>query len=208
MYYQKVKINEDENTFNDYVRSLGDFDDYDFLQLKKRHSISITIGSKSSTNASIGTSGVDVKSGFTGSINYGYWFEDEWMLNLKAGILGSGAVVTLNNISANVVTILQAGVSYYPSVLSAGSTGKSYVGFSIGKYNASISGITNFINIENESESVFGFQGLAGFDFFINDWLKIGPQISYHAVNNFETINSSMQNLSGFEYALIVGIVI
>jgi hypothetical protein len=207
-YFKEVQVNENDNSFVEYQKSLDNEISADPLALANNHTIYFTIGSKTNTGIFVSTTGMDIKTEFIISMNYGYWIRDEWMLFLKAGALGSNAIVSVNNISTNITATAQIGMMYYPLFLSLGSWVKYYIGAGMGTYIRTSTGVTGLITTTTKFESVFGGQFYTGFDIFPMDWFKLGPQVSYHKVKNFKTLTSTSEDINGFELGVAFGFVL
>jgi hypothetical protein len=178
------------------------------LELKGCHTIFISTGFKSNSNTVITSiTGVEIKTGFTGSIAYGYWFDNEWALNLLAGVFGVESNISVNNVSTKSIIPILLGIRYYPSFLSIGNVGRVYGGINAGVYMGTGTKITNLLLNESVVETVFGFQPVIGIDFFLTDWFEIGSGISYDVVSGFSETVSSKSNYSGPELTVNFGIV-
>ena len=180
------------------------------INLAGRHSIFVESGFKANSNTSVTTnlSGVDVKTGFIGSINYGYWFDEEWSLTFSAGIFGAGTSVRYNNVEAKAIIPILFGARYYPEKLSLGSVGRVYAGLAVGQYMGSGTRVKTLLQTETFSESVFGGEGSIGVDLFVVSWFKFGPKLSYFFLSDFKEIIGTEKNLSGAAFSLDFGIVL
>lgn len=184
------------------------------IELSGRHAITLEFGGKTNSTTSINTNitGVNLKTGFIGSINYNYWFDDEWALSLSAGMFGAGVRTTYNNVETSAIMHVLIGVKYYPLKLALGSSGRVYTGLSFGQY---VGFATRSIRTESIygsltetiSESVFGGQVSVGADFFVASWFKLGPKLSYNFLGDFNQIIGTKKNLSGAAFSLEIGFV-
>jgi hypothetical protein len=180
------------------------------VKLMGRHTITVEGGAKTNSNTSVttGASGVDVKSGFVGSLNYGYWFDEEWAITLSVGGFGMGAKTSFNNVETSSVMPILFGAKYYPSKLALGAVGRIYFGLAAGDYMGFATKTQNIFNNSVVSESVFGGQLSAGMDFFVASWLKFGPKLSYHFMGDFSEVIGTKKNLSGAAFSVEFGIVL
>jgi hypothetical protein len=180
------------------------------VKLIGRHTITVEGGTKTNSNTSVITNagGVDVKSGFIGSFNYGYWFDEEWAVTLSVGGFGMGAKTTYNNVETNSVMPILFGVKYYPKKLALGAVGRVYAGLAAGDYMGFATKTQNIFNNTVVSESVFGGQLSAGMDFFVASWFKFGPKLSYHFMGDFSEVIGTKKNLSGAAFSLELGFVL
>jgi hypothetical protein len=180
------------------------------VKLIGRHTITFEGGAKTNSNTSVntGASGVDVKSGFVGSINYGYWFDEEWEITISAGVLGAGTSTKYNNVETSCVIPLLFGLKYYPHILALGAIGRSYFGLAAGDYMGFATKTGAFSNTSVVSESVLEGQLSVGADFFVASWFKIGPKLSYHFIGDFSEVIGTKKNLSGAAFSVELGIVL
>ena len=185
------------------------------INLSGRHSIFIDGGFKtnSTTSVIISSGTVETNTGFVGSINYSYWFENEWAMTFSAGVFGASTSTKFNGVETSGIVPLLFGVRYYPEKLSLGSKGRFYAGLSLGQY---IGFATQAIKTESIfgaqaetiSESVFGGTADLGIDVFVASWFKIGPKLSYHFLSDYNKIIGTRKNLSGTSFAIEFGFVL
>jgi hypothetical protein len=179
------------------------------MELKGKNSLMVSMGSNvnSRTDINVGIFNVDMNSGFSGSIAYQHWFENDWAINFQIGVLGVSVNSSNYLVSSNSIVPIQFGVRYYPKTISLGDAGRIFGGINIGAYHGSISRTTGWFNTHIQTETVFGVQPVIGLDLFIAKWLKIGPAVSYHFINDFKNLNLSHDDYGGFEYGFSFGIV-
>ncbi len=181
--------------------------------LSGAHSVYFSAGFKmnSSTSASVSTLEVKTETNFIGFIGYQYWFSNEGAVNLTVGSFSSESNVSYMNISSNSIVPILFGFSYYPKKLSLGRVGRVRVGANMGIYmgNASKTNVS-FVNIGSSAvnETVFGVEPNAGVDFFVTNWLRIGPSISYHFISEFKEVIGDRKNYSGPVFLFNIGVVL
>ncbi|MCX6169663.1 MAG: hypothetical protein NTX65_09990 [Ignavibacteriales bacterium] len=180
------------------------------IKLAGRHTIFVESGFKtnSTTSASTNLSGVEVKTGFIGSINYGYWFDEEWALSFGAGVFGAGASTRFNGVDTKAVMPILFGMRYYPAALALGSVGRVYAGLALGQYVGSGTRVKTLFTTETFSESVFGGEASFGIDLFVTSWFKFGPKLSYHFLGDFNELVGIKKNLSGAGFSVELGFVL
>ena len=180
------------------------------VKLIGRHTITLEGGTKTNSNTTViaNAGGVDVKSGFVGSINYGYWFDEEWAITLSAGVFGAGANTSYNNVQTSSVIPLLFGMKYYPKALALGAVGRIYAGLAVGDYMGFATKTQSLFGQSVVSESVFGGQISVGMDFFMASWFKIGPKLSYHLLGDFSQVIGTQKNLSGAAFSVEFGFVL
>lgn len=179
--------------------------------LKNHHSININSGIKGNSKLSVSPAPVivDMKTGFIGGLDYGYWFNDEWQIGLSFEIVEASLDINVVNVESNAVVSMLAGVKYYPENLKLGNIGRFYAGIFAGP-------VMGFAAIEkgapvvsqNVTETVIGGQLIAGIDLFIARWLKIGPALNYYFMGDFSEITGDNKNFSGFGFVFNAGFVL
>jgi len=180
------------------------------INLIGRHTLFIEGGLKANSNTSVTTnlSGVEVKTGFLGSMNYGYWFDNEWSLTLSAGIFASGTSAKFNNVETNAIIPLLFGIRYYPEKISLGSVGRVYAGLALGQYMGNGTRTGTLLTTETITESVFGGEASIGCDLFFTSWFKFGPKLSYFFLGDFKEVIGDRKNLSGAAFSFDFGFVL
>jgi hypothetical protein len=180
------------------------------INLAGRHSVYFESGFKMNSKTTVVTNAnnVETRTGFVGSFNYAYWFEDEWALTLSAGVFGAETSVKFNNVEANAIVPILFGVRYYPAKFALGSVGRVYTGLALGSYMGTATKTKTLFSTETLSESVFGGQVFAGIDMFVTSWLKFGPKLSYYFLGDFKEIIGTEKNLSGAAFSLDFGFVL
>lgn len=175
--------------------------------LKGKHSIYFEGGFKTNSQTSVVTvfNTVETKTGFIGSLNYGYFWDEEWALNFSAGIFGAEANTKYNNTEVNGIASVLFGIRYYPANLSLGDIGRVYIGSSIGQFIGFATKTKNLFSTENLSESVLGAQIIVGFDWYIASWFKIGPSFSYYLMEDFKKVIGTENNMSGGGFSFDFG---
>ena len=179
------------------------------INLAGKHTIFVGGGFRTNSNPSVtaNLAGVEVKTGFIGSINYGYWFDEEWSLYFSAGVFGAGTSVKFNGIETKSFMHILFGAKFYPEKLSLGSVGRVYAGLALGQYTGSGTRIKTLFTTETFTESVFGGEGAIGVDLFVASWFKFGPKLSYYFLSNFKDLMGTEKNLSGAAFSLDFGFV-
>mgnify|MGYP001618529936 CR=1 FL=1 len=180
------------------------------INLAGRHTIFFESGFKTNSKTTVisNPAGVEAKTGFIGSLSYGYWFDDEWALTFSAGVFGAEATIKYNGVQANAIIPILFGVRYYPDRLALGSVGRFYAGLALGQYLGSASRTKLLFTTETVNESVFGGQASIGVDLFVVSWFKFGPKISYHVIGDFSEIIGTKKNLSGAGFSIDFGFVL
>lgn len=177
--------------------------------LSNHHTISFNGGIKGNgtTEASMAT--VSSKAGFTGGIEYGYWFSDEWLVGLSAGMVEASFDNNFKNVETHAVVPILFGVKYYPLSLKMGTVGRPYISLYAGPYigmatqSATVKPSTSTI-----TETVVGGEFGVGIDLFVAKWLKLGPAVNYYLMGDFKEIAGETKNFSGFGFVFNLGFVL
>lgn len=180
------------------------------INLAGKHTIFVESGFKTNSSTSVTTnlSAVEVKTSFIGSINYGYWFDEEWSLTFSAGVFGAGTSAKYNGVETNAIMPLLFGARYYPEKLSLGSVGRIYAGLALGQYVGSGTRAKTLFATETFTESVFGGEASIGCDLFVVSWFKFGPKLSYFFLDDFKEVIGAEKNLSGAAFSFDFGFVL
>lgn len=183
------------------------------IHLNGTHSLFLNAGFKINSSSSVQTTVTDVKAetNFMGCIGYQYWFDPEWSVNVTAGLFSAESNIDLANISSIAIIPILFGFSYYPEALSLGTAGRIYLGVNMGIYIGSGTETkADFVNAGTSTvqETVMGIAPHAGIDFYISSWLRIGPVMSYHLINEFQEVVGNRKNYSGSVFCLNLGILL
>lgn len=183
------------------------------IELYERHSFALNTGvmMNSQTSSIAGIEGVSTETNVIGFIEYKYWFNNEWAVNVQAGYFGAETNTNFNGVESIMITPVLIGFSYYPDKLTLGNVGRVYMGMNTGIYIANASKSTGgFIRTSTStgsfSESVFGAEPYIGVDFFISRYFRIGPQLSYHFITDFSEAYGTRKNYSGASFSVMVGV--
>jgi hypothetical protein len=165
----------------------------------------------------------NVSGGFTGSISYQYWFKN--YLSIRIGI---GAMVTnvenktytgvdpnynyTGYVTSEVATIssILTGLNFYPLQLSGEKRFLPYLslyaGPYIGIYNKS-EVLNTSMTEKNVVETALGCRTGAGFSVLIGPIFKLGIDIGYNFIGDFDTPIALKENYSGPDYSMLFGFV-
>jgi hypothetical protein len=179
--------------------------------LKNRHSIGLYGGFKG--NSQVAVSAIptitDMKTGFMGGIEYGYWFADEWQVGLSAGLVAANSNLHFVNVESNAVIAVLFGFKYYPANLKLGEVGRVYASFFAGPYVGMAQNESGMIgSVKTITETVIGGQAGVGIDLFVARWLKIGPALNYNFMGDLNEIAGEKKNFSGLAFVVNYGIVL
>jgi hypothetical protein len=151
--------------------------------------------------------GVSLETGFIGLLQYGYWFDPQWQLNLSLGIFGAKVDTDYLGTKVKMTAPVLFGVSFYPLPLAMGKVGRPFIGVAPGVYvqTATKTSTVNPFATETVSETVLGARFVAGADLLPARWLRITPVFSYHLIGDFKAPNAG--SYSGAEFSLGFGVV-
>jgi hypothetical protein len=178
-------------------------------KLSSHHAISFNGGIKGNGTTEASVTTVSSKAGFTGGIEYGFWFSDEWLIGLSAGMVEASFDINFKNVETHAVVPILFGVKFYPLGLKMGTVGRPFISLFAGPYigvatqSAALKPSTSTIH-----ETVAGGELGAGIDLFIVKWLKLGPEVNYYLMGDFKQIAGETKNFSGFGFVFNLGFVL
>jgi outer membrane protein W len=186
--------------------------------LKGKHGIELSLGllSEISSTTEVSMGDVTTKSdanGFIGSFGYTYWLEDDWAIEISAGVLDADATVTTNNqgtfVESAVVIPILLGVKYQPYEIFHSDVVRPYVSASVGPYLGFASNVWTGTNtsVEARSETALGSRLAVGADIFLARWFKLGFGAGYRFITDFENRIGSEKNHSSPEFSASFGFV-
>jgi len=187
------------------------------VQLSRRHLIGMSVGFMAgwanTARVTAGGATVEAKSSLTGSVSYGYWFDEDWGLQIEAAWIHSEVDVVADGSSASVqaatVVPLLVGVRYQPEALAIGSMARAYLAALAGPYHGSSARVAAFpAAVEAGSDQAFGARLGAGMNIFPGSRFAIGAAVQYHAVTDFDRPIGGRDNVSGLELAFNVAVVL
>ncbi|MHC1739153.1 MAG: hypothetical protein AB9882_14190 [Ignavibacteriaceae bacterium] len=184
------------------------------MNLNGSHSICMSFGFKMNSGTSVNTSLTEVKTetNFISTIGYKYWFDNQWSVNISAGLFNVETNSNYTKLSSISVVPVLFGFSFYPEFLTLGKVGRVHFGVNSGIYFGSAvkTSTGDLINSETTvvNETVFGAEPNAGIDFFVSKWILLGPAISYHFVSEFKEVIGNRKNYSGVVFSVKIGVLL
>lgn len=189
------------------------------LQLRGRHGLMVHAGlvnrSASVTSVSVGDVRAETRvSGFSGSLSYSYWAQEDWSVGLGAGVIDVETMESVSgggvsNHTSGVVPILfevawaPAGLALGPSLRPTFSVGTGpYVGF------VTHERVANVIAQETTVESTIGLRARVGVNALLGSWFCTGVEAGYHFVGAFDEPIGGELDYSGPEFSLGFGILL
>ncbi len=179
--------------------------------LKGRHSISFNAGIKMNSRSEVSGDIVmlNMKSGFTGGIDYGYWFTGDWQMGININLVEASMDLNYRNMKSHAVVSFLFGFKWYPESLKLGDAGRIFVGAYAGPvvgFGLREQGIP--LVSENITETVVGGQISAGADIFAASWFRLGPAVNYNFMTDFKEITDVNKNYSGVGFVFNFGFVL
>jgi hypothetical protein len=170
--------------------------------LKKRHSIDLSLGFYGSANTEtlISTPGVNVavfNDKFTGRIAYSYFLNDNLALHFSLGILQPKIRLTTQSIETGSIIPVLLGIKYYPLKISE-SRFKPYLLSAAGTAIGSASG-AGLYYAKARTESAFMFYLGLGGDVELGSFVKLTSGIGYNFSTDFSEPLGGRKNYSGAE---------
>jgi hypothetical protein len=186
--------------------------------LRGKHGIELTLGLLSgiSSTTEVSPGGVTTKSeanGLIGSVGYTYWVEDDWAINVSAGVLDADATVSAGGpgtfVESAVVVPVLFGVKYMPSRLIESDVVRPYASASVGPHFGFASNVWTgtTTSVESRSETALGLRLVLGADLSLSRLFRLGIGGGYRFVTDFENRIGSEKNHSSPELSITFGII-
>ena len=180
---------------------------------KNRHSIDVQFSflKNSKSSVEVGIGGVEINAGnegMGGKVTYNYFIDDEFAINVSAGVISSNATVstsyTNTNVNTSIVMPIMFGLKYYFTKYSDKKSVRPYLsgagGFLVGSETET--GTTKVsVSTETAANVYFG----AGADFILGKLVKLNADIGYNLSSDFSEPIGARQNYGGPEFSVGVG---
>jgi hypothetical protein len=183
------------------------------LSLKGRSAIELSLGiwggaKASNTAAATGIQSEANTSGFAGDLGYSYWLREHLSLTVTVGMLTAQASSTIStsNITqqASAVIPFLLGIRFYVPDPESGDNIRPFLSAAVGTYIGSEAKNT-LISQQVHTETTFGGRLGAGIDFFLGNHFKLGVNVGYHLMADFETAIGARKNYNGADFSLGTG---
>jgi outer membrane protein W len=183
------------------------------LSLKGRSAIELSLGlwggtKASNTAAATGIQSEAKTSGFAGGLGYSYWLREHLSLTVTVGLLSAQASSTISafNVTqqASAVIPLLFGIRYYVPDPEPGDNVRPFLSAAVGTYFGSEAKNT-LISQQAHTETTFGGRLGVGIDFFLSNHFKLGANVGYHLMADFETTIGARKNYNGADFSLGAG---
>ena len=186
--------------------------------LRGRHVVRIQLGaqdwSSGSESSGTGLTSESGSGGFVGAVGYDYFAREDLAIGISVGVLEAGTsssigVGGITSRSATVVPVL-AGATYYPEALAIGPNLRPFIAGSAGPYlgSATNNEVGATVATESISEAVFGLRIASGVDWFVSRHVKLGLDVGYHFVDDFDDRIGSTDDYSGVEVSIELGLLL
>lgn len=178
-------------------------------QLSGRSAIGFNLGlysgSKATSTVSINGMNTDVSSnGFSGSIFFSHWLQENLSLKLSAGLLTGSANVGINSMSttqqASAVFPLLLGLDYYFLQPTSSNAIRPFVSASIGMFVGSEAKNT-MISQQVHSENAIGGRLGFGSDFLVSNHFILGANLGYNMMADFSNPVAGKRNFNGLDFS-------
>jgi hypothetical protein len=185
------------------------------FRLEGRHAITLSVGfmanAASGASVTIGRH-IESSSHAVGWIGYGHWFEEDWALQVETGWIASHVDITARlwevSTEASTVVPLLFGVRHQFR-LGERSAVRPFLAAMAGSYLAvsSRTGTGPYI-WQGGTQAAMGARFGAGLDLLVGKRFRIGSELRYHAVGDFEWQDALQENYSGIEFSVGFGILL
>jgi outer membrane protein W len=146
--------------------------------------------------------------GFSGTLLYSHWIQEQLSVTLSAGFLAGEASSTISPMTVNqrasaIVPIL-LGVKYYFLSPAQDDAVRPFVSTALGVYIGSEA--SNTIVTQNaHTETVYGGQFGLGLDFLLSNHFKMCVSARYNMMSDFSTPVGARSNYNGAEASIGIG---
>ncbi len=189
-------------------------------RLQGRHGLSLNVGMLNWASVEAGVSPGSVEAdtrlnGFLGSIRYDYFLQEDLSLNVSAGgtAVGVSADVSAGTVrsESDAVGFVLVGATLYPTAVAFKPNVRGFMAAAVGPYVGSATNTIveiGSVSAESFSESVLGARFAVGVDWIAARWLRIGGNLGYHLVADFDRSIGGSDNYSGPELSASIGLLI
>jgi outer membrane protein W len=183
------------------------------LSLKGRSAIELSLGlwggaKASNTAAATGIQSEAKTNGFAGGLGYSYWLQEYLSLTLTVSLLSAQASSTVNvfNVTqqASAVIPLLLGIRFYIPDPEPSANVRPFLSAAVGTYFGSEAKNT-LLSQQAHTETTFGGRLGVGIDFFLGNHFKLGVNVGYHLMADFETTIGARKNYNGADFSLGAG---
>jgi outer membrane protein W len=183
------------------------------LSLKGRSAIELNLGLWGGSKASNTIAGPEIQSeaktsGFAGGLGYSYWLRENLSLTVTVGLLTTQASSTINAFGvtqqASAVIPLLLGIRLYIPDPESDANVRPFLSAAVGTYFGSEAKNTT-LSQQAHTETTFGGRLGAGIDFFLGNHFKLGANVGYHLMADFETAIGAKKNYNGTDFSLGAG---
>jgi outer membrane protein W len=183
------------------------------LSFKGRSAIELSLGLWGGAKASNTIAGTVIQSeaktsGFAGGFGYSYWLREHLSLTVTVGLLSAQASSTIRafNVTqqSSAVIPLLLGIRFYVPDPDSSDNVRPFLSAAVGTYFGSEAKNT-LLSQQAHTETTFGGRLGVGIDFFLSNHFKLGANVGYHLMADFETAIGARKNYNGADFSLEVG---
>ena len=181
--------------------------------LKGRSALELNFGfwggaSASNTVTAAGIQSEATMSGFTGSVLYSRWIQEELAVTISAGFLAGEArsTVSFREIGQHTSAVVPVliGVHYYFTNPSPEDGVRPFIAAAIGTYIGSEANNT-IVSQTAHSETAFGGRFGGGLDFLLSNHVTLGVNVGYNLTSDFNTPIGARNNCNGADASIGIG---
>jgi len=185
------------------------------VALAGRSSIEMSLGFWGGASASSSTSIVGIRThagtdGFSGGLAYAYWLREGISLTLSGGLRSASASSTLNTLGetdqASAVIPILLGLRFYLPQPEPGDNIRPYVSLAVGPYFGAEASST-ILQRQSHVETAIGARPGVGIDFFLGNHFKLGADVGYHVMENFNSEVGGRRSYNGGEFCFVLGFI-
>jgi hypothetical protein len=174
-----------------------------------RSAIDLNLGFWGGAKASntIGPTGIQSEAGtngFAGELGYSYWLRENLSLIVNASLLSAKASSTVSvfNVTqqASTVTPLLLGVRFYVPEPKSDENIRPFISAAVGIYFGSEAASVP-LSQQAHTETAAGGRLGTGIDFFLGNHFKLGANVGYYLMTDFENAIGARKNYSGAEFS-------
>jgi outer membrane protein W len=148
--------------------------------------------------------------GFSGSLVFSHWTQEQLAVTFSAGLLAGKASSTVStstiNQQASAIIPVLLGVKYYFLSTAQDDAVRPFLSTAMGAYIGSEAENT-VMSQSTHSETSFGGQVGAGIDFLLGSHVNLGASVRYNMMSDFSTPIGARSNYNGFNASIGIGII-
>jgi opacity protein-like surface antigen len=166
-------------------------------------------GAKASNSVTMnGIQSEATTNGFSGSILFSHWIQEQMSVTLSGGLLAGEASSTVSASAigqrASAIVPILIGVRFYFLSPVQDDAVRPFVSTAVGAYVGSEASNT-ILTQSAHSESTYGGQVGAGIEFLFSNHIKMGASVRYNMMSDFSTPIGARYNYNGADASIGIG---